>query len=60
MTNGDKIRSMSNEKLAEILFDADYGEAACEVCPHRYEPTCTNENSCIDGIKAWLESESET
>ena len=33
MTNGDKIRSMSNEKLAEIL---------------------------IDGIKAWLESESET
>lgn len=28
MTNGDKIRSMSNEKLAEILFDADYGEAA--------------------------------
>lgn len=59
MTNGDKIRAMSNRELSEFLFDADYGEIACEVCPHRYKPTCTTENSCIDGIEAWLNSEAE-
>lgn len=59
ITNGDKIRAMSNRELSEFLFDADYGEIACEVCPHRYKPTCTTENSCIDGIEAWLNSEAE-
>lgn len=59
ITNGDKIRAMSNRELSEFLSDADYGEIACEVCPHRYKPTCTTENSCIDGIEAWLNSEAE-
>lgn len=56
MTNGDKIRAMSDQELSEFLFDVDYGEIACEVCPHRYKPTCTDESSCIDGIESWLNS----
>jgi hypothetical protein len=52
MTNGDKIRSMTNEKLAEelVTFSAD-----CLFCDG-----CEQEqgfNVCINCIKKWLEEE---
>ena len=50
MTNGDKIRQMSNEELAKIL-------RSCQLCMHREGRTCSNE--CKKGIKAYLESEEE-
>ena len=50
MTNGDRIRQMSNEELADML------NGHCEfcVCAMQY---C--EEDCEEGIKAYLESEAE-
>ena len=60
LTNGDKIRAMSNRELAEFLFNSDYEESACEVCPHRYTDDCAmKKDACIAGYKAWLNSEAE-
>jgi hypothetical protein len=52
MTNGDKIRSMTNEKLAEelVTFSAD-----CLFCDG-----CEQEqgfSGCVNCIKEWLEEE---
>ena len=51
MTNGDRIRQMSNEELANIMIDY------CDWCIHSYAENC--EHTCIKGIKAYLESEEE-
>ena len=54
MTNGDRIRQMSNEELAEWL-NAQFGiDTACNVCNKDF---C--KIGCIAGIKAYLESEVE-
>ena len=50
MTNGDRIRQMSNEELAEIL-----GCGTCIYNGNVFE--C--HYSCKEGIKAYLESEEE-
>ena len=57
MTNGDRIRQMSNEELAEILF------ANCKYC-NKHIKVCmgdflSREANCEEGIKAYLESEEE-
>lgn len=51
MTNGDKIRQMSNEELADML------NGNCEfcVCALQLGPTC--ETACEEGIKAYLDME---
>lgn len=59
MTNGDKIRAMSNDELADMLLHGLRG-ADCKACPHLHKPTCMTENSCIEGMKAWLESDAES
>ena len=60
MTNGDKIRAISNRELAEFWLYSGYEEAACEVCPYRYTDHCdTSEAACVDGYEAWLNSEAE-
>ena len=51
MTNGDRIRQMSNEELAEVI------RHGCSCCIFR-EDVC-NVESCEEGIKAYLESEEE-
>ena len=61
MTNGDRIRQMSDEELAEILdWNRKY---KCDYCqyPHIYEEfdCVVNEADCKEGIKAYLESEEE-
>lgn len=53
MTNGEKLRSMSDEDLAEILcglIDADF----CDECP-AYD-FCQVWNT---GFKTWLKEEAE-
>ena len=50
MTNGDRIRQMSNEELAEILN--------CTCCAWFVEcKNGKNKEPCMKGRKAYLESE---
>ena len=63
MTNGDKIRQMSNEELAKVLSEL---KNACRYCIGKYkrfdEFDCTviaNETNCQAGIKAYLDMEVE-
>lgn len=55
MTNGDRIRQMSNEELAEWLDDK-MKVYSCNVCLYDYRQRRCN-NACVEGIKAYLESE---
>ena len=49
MTNGDRIRQMSNEELWKVLH--------CVCCIYR-DDVC-DKMSCRDGMIAYLESEEE-
>lgn len=53
MTNGDKIRSMSNGELAKFIRNND----DCECCAFGFASDDCNSNICTVGIKKWLESE---
>ena len=55
LTNADKIRSMTDEELAEFLFKY----SNCECCCISKKCTKIAENSCIDTFLAWLQSEVE-
>lgn len=66
-TNGDKIRQMSNEELAEI-FDDLYNGNKCHYCINNISGNCKFEDKhaeydeggwvededCISGFEAWL------
>ena len=49
MINGDRIRQMSNEELTRVLH--------CSCCI--YKDVVCHKMSCVEGIKAYLESEEE-
>ena len=51
MTNGDRIRQMSNKELAEVLNDV------CNHCIFAEVDLKECSLKCIEGIKAYLESE---
>ncbi len=56
-TNADKIRSMSDEELADFLEEFE----ACDVCKHYDKNRCTFENPCVHEfagamIWEWLKS----
>ena len=51
MTNGDRIRQMSNEELAEFIRD-------CHKCNYYYTSDCSY-SRCTEGIKAYLDMEVE-
>ena len=56
MTNGDRIRQMSNEELAEWL-DTQFGtDVGCRCC---VQVNCYKYSDCKEGIKAYLESEEQ-
>ena len=52
MTNADKIRSMSNEELAEFLDGTQYREWE-EIKEN--EDELNSYRSCVNGWLAWLE-----
>lgn len=49
MTNGDRIRQMSNEELARLL--------GCDTCIYMENAIC--QEDCTEGIKAYLDKEEE-
>lgn len=56
-TNADRIRSMSDEELAEYIFDLGNGPEYCDGhCA--YQDDCNaegfNYNTCIKGVTDWL------
>ena len=53
MTNGDRIRQKSNEELADML------SGNCAYCRWGLELDSKCETNCLEGIKAYLESEEE-
>ena len=53
MTNGDKIRQMSNEELAEFMGKHI---VACDICTYEDLDKC-RKNACKSGIKAYLDME---
>ena len=57
MTNGDRIRQMSNEELAKCIDEKFRFSISCEICMYDIKNKCNYK--CIKGIKAYLESEEE-
>ena len=56
MTNGDKIRQMSNEELVKVLSDT---KNKCIYCAGKYKSNIFCNADCIKGIKAYLDMEAE-
>lgn len=52
MTNYEKIKNMTIEEMAECLQD---GINECDCCAYGLNFACPN--TCIYGIKKWLETE---
>ena len=60
MTNGDRIRQMSNEELARFLEMET--QPYCRLCFYKltgYDKIGICGERCTEGIKAYLESEEE-
>lgn len=53
MTNGDKIRNMSNDELA-LLINESRDFFSCQECSHEQDNHCKDD--CLPYIKKWLES----
>ena len=53
MTNGDKIRAMTDEELLEFLMGLDF--EFCEYCTVR--STCSDHEGCQETILKWLKEE---
>ena len=51
-TNGDRLRSMSDEEFAEVIW----GLGACDTCA-LYHRGCATNRSCKDTILEWLKKE---
>lgn len=59
VTNADKIRSMTDEELADFIqrvqfgdfSNLDYGKTFCDMCDGQYE--------CDDCLKSWLKQPAE-
>lgn len=57
-TNADKIRGMSDEELAEFMYDTATGNECC-ICGYKEGWYCKKESykPCSDGVLNWLKSE---
>lgn len=51
MTNGDRIKSMSNEELAKFVYE----NSTCNLCIYKFSP-CRGKK-CEEGLLKWLEQE---
>lgn len=62
-TNADRIRAMSDEELAEYIFDLGNGSEYCYGhCV--FQDNCTtrglDNDTCIKGVIDWLQQPAET
>lgn len=57
MTNADKIRQMSNDKLADLIDSNAIDIFSCDECMKPKVIGCC-EGPCIEWIKKWLDEES--
>lgn len=66
MTNADRIRSMTDEELAEFILNLPYNPSICENCQYNKNGLCCvfaeEDRSCTDedakvSIQKWLDSE---
>lgn len=55
MTNGDRIRQMTDEELADNLL-LSHNMFTCRVCPYI---TCCKGKTCTDGANEWLRQEAK-
>ena len=53
-TNGDKIRAMTDEELADWLTD---GHDKCDICKLCSFGACRIESECEKGVLEWLKQE---
>ena len=51
VTNGDRIRAMTDEELADFLLDA---RSICRMCRKRDETCGGAFHECFEGIEEWL------
>ena len=57
MTNGERIRQMTDEQLAEWLDnEASY---TCNICIRRNEKSSCSDYICEECVTKWLKQESE-
>jgi arsenate reductase-like glutaredoxin family protein len=56
LTNADRIRSMTDEELAEFLFSDDY-YIDCTTCKERENEYGTCIGKCENELLRWLKSE---
>lgn len=57
MTNGDKIRSMTDEELAKWIESTEFFE--CNMCVHLIGSSECKEENCIKAAFDWLKQEAE-
>lgn len=53
-TNGDRIRQMTDEELAEVIS----GLGDCDTC-YLYHRRCSLNTSCKDAVLEWLRKEAD-
>lgn len=53
MTNGDRIRQMADEELADILSDK------CASCDYQYGRCDSEYCICREGVLVWLKKEAD-
>ena len=58
MSQGDRIRSMTDEELRDFLYDMT-SESQCHICAFKKGWLCEKpyDKSCHDGVMEWLKSE---
>ena len=59
MTQGDRIRSMSDEELADYIFGVSYQEKPCVLCSDDCDFCELTDEECKNRTLAWLQSEVE-
>lgn len=64
MTNADRVRAMTDEELAEYLFERGNGDEYCYgICVHQDDVNACvkalKQDGCIQGVVAWLKQECE-
>lgn len=57
ITNGDKIRQMSNDELAVMLSDVNFLTMIFDLCPGK---ECSCVETCKDSVFGWLNAPAES